>query len=292
MLFLDRGDGTYADMAQYAGLEASEWSWASIFLDVDLDGYEDLLIANGFARDNMNLDALDAVQRANAGQQGPAMGAPQLRRLFPPLATANLAFRNLGGLKFREAGKEWGFDTKAISQGMCLADLDNDGDMDVVINNFNSGAGVYRNNTAKPRIAVRLKGQPHNTHGIGARIRIYGGAVPMQSQEIISGGRYLSCDQAMRVFAAGSLTNLMRIEVDWPSGQKSQVADLSANYLYEIDQAAVVSAPLPKGATNTNTPFFQDVSDLLAHIHHEEPFDDLSGQPTLPKRLSQLGPGV
>jgi hypothetical protein len=286
MLLLNRGDGTYAEIAQYAGVEASEWSWTPIFLDVDLDGYEDLLVANGFIRDNMNLDALEAM-----GRRGKGESLIQQRRLFPRLATPNTAFRNLGGLKFAEAGHQWGFDTPVISQGMCLADLDNDGDLDVVVNNLNSMAGIYRNDTAKPRVAVTLKGRSPNTHGIGAKIRVYGGAVPMQSQEIIAGGRYLSCDQAMRVFAAGSLTNHMRIEVDWPGGQRSVVKEVSANYIYEIEQAAAEPAPVPRPAPPAQ-PLFQDVSSLLAHTHHEEPFDDFARQPTLPKRLSQLGPGV
>jgi enediyne biosynthesis protein E4 len=294
MLLVNRGDGTYAELAQYAGLEASEWTWSAIFLDVDLDGYEDLLIGNGFVRDNMNLDSLEAVQRVNGGR-GPRMGTPDLRRLFPPLVTANLAFRNLGGLKFTEVGQQWGFDTKVISQGMCLADLDNDGDMDVVVNNYNSVAGVYRNNTAKPRVAVTLKGLPHNTHGIGAKVRLYGGAVPMQSQEIISGGRYLSCDEAMRVFAAGSLTNRMRIEVNWPSGRHSLLQDVEPNYLYEIDERSADASsapPAPASADEQPAPFFQDVSHVLRHTHHEDPFDDFARQPTLSKRFSQLGPGV
>src|SRR5262249_19819698 len=150
--------------------------------------------------------------------------------------------------------------------------LDNDGDMDVVVNNLNSAAGIYRNDTAKPRIAVTLKGVSPNTHGIGATIRVYGGAVPIASQQNITGGRYLSCDQAMRVFAAGSLTNLMRIEVDWPGGQKSTVKDAVANYIYEIDQTAALPATQP--TIETYSPLFQDVSYLLAHRHHEEPFDD------------------
>ncbi len=289
MLLLNRGDGTYAEIAQYAGLEASEWSWTSIFLDVDLDGYEDLLIANGFARDERNMDSLDAAERVRMGQPGSLF---QSRRLFPSLVTANVAFRNLGGLNFVEVGHQWGFDTKVISQGMCLADLDNDGDMDVVANNFNAPAGVYRNNETKPRVALRLRGRPPNTQGIGAKVRVYGGAVPMQSQEIISGSRYLSCDQAMRVFAAGSVTNVMRIEVDWPRGRRSVVTDVPANYIYEIDEAGAGPAPAPAGAKEQPAPFFQDVSPLLRHTHHEDPFDDFTRQPTLPKRLSQLGPGL
>ena len=303
MLFLNRGDGTYAEIAQYAGLDASEWSWAPIFLDVDLDGYEDLIVANGFIRDNMNLDALEMM-----GRRGKGESIIQQRKLFPRLATPNTAFRNIGGLRFVEVGHDWGFDTSVISQGMCLADLDNDGDMDVIVNNLNSQAGIYRNDTARPRMAVTLKGRSPNTQGIGAKIRVYDGAVPIQSQQIISGGRYLSCDQAMRVFAAGSLTNVMRIEVDWPGGHRTTVKDVPANYIYEIDEAtaikaegsgfrvevpdAAASSPSVHPTNDTRSTLFQDVSSLLAHTHHEEPFDDFASQPTLPKRLSQAGPGV
>lgn len=313
MVQLNRGDGTYAEIAQFAGLEASEWSWTPIFLDVDLDGYEDLLIANGFVRDNMNLDAIEAIQRASAGQRPSPASTMQLRRAFPPLATANVAFRNLGGLKFIEAGSQWGFDTRGISEGMCLADLDNDGDMDVVVNNLNGAAGIYRNDTSKPRLAVTLKGRPPNTQGIGAKIRVYGGPVPMQSQSIVSGCRYLSSDQAMRAFAAGSLTNVLSIEVDWPSGKRSRVTNALPNYIYEVDEAGAQTVPrtlktnaspgLPSQPSSTlpiasaphddvSHPFFEDVSQLLAHRHHQEPFDDFARQPTLEKRLSQLGPGI
>ncbi len=290
MVFLNRGDGTYAEIAQYSGLEASEWSWAHIFLDVDLDGYEDLLIANGFARDNMNVDAMEAAQRTGVALRGNADVTAQMRRHFPRLATPNLALRNLGGLRFTETGHEWGFDTPVISQGMCVADLDNDGDLDAVVNNFDSPAGLYRNHSAKPRIAVTLKGNAPNTHGIGAKIRVYDGAVSIQSQTIISGGRYLSCDQAMRVFAAGSPTNVLRIEVDWPTGQRSVVKGVSPNYQYEIDEAAAGPGSTP--VAPSAAPWFEDVSSLISHTHREEAFDDFARQPTLPKRLSQLGPGV
>src|SRR5262249_7189182 len=158
--------------------------------------------------------------------------------------------------------------TAVISQGMCLADLDNDGDMDVIANNLNSAAGIYRNDSSKPRLAILLKGLPHNTHGIGAKIRVFGGPVPVQTQEIISGGRYLSCDQAMRTFAAGSLTNLLSIQVDWPSHRRSTVTNVAGNYIYEIDESASVpiTAQPPPVA---KPPFFEDVSARLSHKHHE-----------------------
>jgi enediyne biosynthesis protein E4 len=177
---------------------------------------------------------------------------------------------------------------------VCLADLDNDGDLDVIANNLNEAAGIYRNDSSKPRVAVRLKGLSPNTQGIGAKIIVRGGAVPMQSQEIISGGRYLSCDQAMRTFAAGALTNVLTIEVRWPSGRRSIIKDAVPNYRYEIDEAAGVPvlAKAPQEKIEPATPLFVDVSDRLSHSHHEDTFDDFARQPTLPKRLSQLGPGL
>jgi hypothetical protein len=289
-LFMNRGDGTYAEIAQYAGLEASEWSWAPIFLDVDLDGYEDVLIPNGFVRDNMNADVQIQIRQATALKKIRSVEDLSLRKLFPRLATPNLAFRNRGDLRFEEVGQQWGFDKPMISQGTCLADVDNDGDLDVIVNNLNDAAGLYRNNTSAPRIAVRLRGEPPNTRGIGARIRVTGGPVP-QSQEMMCGGRYLSCDDTLRVFAAGSLTNRLRIEVAWRSGRRSVVPDAKPNCLYEIAEAGASAAPT-RPPVEPVVPMFEDVSEQLGHRHQEEPFDDFARQPLLPKRLSQLGPGV
>ena len=287
-LSLNRGDGTYAEIAQFAGLDATEWSWGPIFLDVDLDGFEDLLVPNGFARDNMNADVQDRINQLKAGKKILSVEELQLRRLFPPLAPGCLAFRNLGNLRFQETSEAWGFDTKAISQGACLADLDNDGDLDLIVNRLNDAAGIYRNETAAPRIAVRLNGRPPNTRGIGARITVAGGPVT-QSQQIVCGGRYLSCDEAMRCFAAGTAETL-RIEVVWRSGQRSVVTNALPNCLYEIDETGATFPP-PAPARLPGA-VFEDVSGRVPHVDQDEAFDDFGRQPLLPKRLSQLGPGV
>jgi enediyne biosynthesis protein E4 len=164
---------------------------------------------------------------------------------------------------------------------------------------LNGAAGVYRNESDAPRVAVRLKGVAPNTRGIGAKIWLYGGAAPLQSQEMICGGRYLSSDDPMRVFAAGSLTNSMRIEVKWRSGKRSVVDAVSANRIYEIAESGAEDArPVVRTANSGEAsiseppPVFEEVSHLIKHTHHEEPYDDFERQPLLTRKLSQLGPGV
>ena len=261
-LFLNRGDHTYAEIAQFSGLEATEWSWTPIFLDVDIDGFEDLLISNGFERDGMNVDVLRRLEMAKREKKLSNLELLRLRKMFPRLDTANLAFRNLGNLKFAEASNEWGFDARGVSQGMALADLDNDGDMDVVINNLNDAASVYRNNAPAPRIAVRLKGKSPNAFGIGARIQ-----VGEQSQEMIAGGRYLSSDQPQRCFAPRGI-----IKVTWRDGTRTVISDAQPNHLYEVDQFTVpaLAGPAHEPA-KAGTTYFSDVSHLLNHSLPTEP---------------------
>jgi hypothetical protein len=292
-LFLNRGDGSWAEIAQLSGLEAAEWAWAIVFMDVDLDGWEDTLVANGQERAARDPDVADQLKAMRAARQMSDMEIFQARRRFPRLATANLAFRNRGDLTFGETSQQWGFAYEGVSNGMALADLDGDGDLDVVLNNLNDAPGLYRNDCAAPRVAVRLKGTFPNTDGIGARIELRGGAAPKQSQEIIAGGRYLSSDDPIRTFAAGSSANPMSIEVRWRSGRRTLLDGVQANRIYEIAediQASTNSWEAPPTATKTK--IFQVAAGLMPHKHHETPFNDFDRQPLLPRKLSQPGPGV
>ena len=279
-----------------------------MFLDADLDGYEDLLVVNGAAFDVQDRDALERI-RGSSGQS-PEQSRTNLL-LYPAFLSANVAYRNRGDLRFEDVSQAWGFDSRRISQGIALADLDNDGDLDLVINCLNDAPLLYCNDASAPRVAVRLKGLKSNSSGIGGAIRVLGGPVPMQMQEILCGGRYLSGDDTVRVFAAGASGHELTVEVLWRSGKRSVVRGAKANWVYEIEEPALENSETTgeqsskpgldslRQRTNhtsrlvpTNQPLFKDVSELLGHTHHEELFNDYTRQPLLMKQFSQLGPGV
>ncbi len=288
-LFWNRGDNTFAEIANYGGIAATDWSWQPVFLDVDLDGFEDLLIVSGMMHDVLDRDVIARVRAL--GRQSPEESRTNLL-MYPPISGANYAFRNRRDLTFEDTSKAWGFNAAQFSQGIALADLDNDGDLDVVINCLNGPPLLLRNESAVPRVAVRLKGLPPNTRGIGGVVRVRGGAVDAQSQEILAGGHYLSSDDPVRTFAAGSLSNRLTIEVGWRSGRNSLLRDALPNYVYEFDEAAA-DPPSPAAPPPASPPtLFRDVSGALGHVHHEELFNDFARQPLLTRLLSSLGPGV
>ncbi|MBL9138464.1 MAG: VCBS repeat-containing protein [Verrucomicrobiales bacterium] len=292
-LFFNLGDGDFTEAAFHAGLAASEWSWAPVFLDVDLDGFEDVLVVTGFERDVQDIDVANELEAARQSRRLSDAEALTMRRRFPSLHQANLAFRNRGDRTFEETGAAWGFNHVGISQGMALADLDNDGDLDVVVNNQNDAAGIYRNESTAPRVAVRLRGQTPNTAGIGSRIRLVQGTLPDQSQEVIAGGRYLSSDDPLRVFAAGSTPSSLRLEVEWRSGRQSILTKVQPNHLYEIQESTQSPTPHPTPSAPEPAPsWFEDVTDRLAHRAVENDFDDFARQPLLPRKLGQAGPSI
>ena len=280
VLFLNRGDGTFAEISQAAGVPASGWSWGAMFLDVDLDGYQDILVANGHLWDIMDADVQEGLQnRLND------INWRRLRWQFPKLPLHNVAYRNRGDLTFEEVGRKWHFgDDEDVSHTMAAADLD------VVVSRLGAPALVLRNNTSAPRVAVRLIGNAPNTQAVGARVSLLGGAVPLQKREITAGGLYMSHSDYEQSFAMGRATTATLV-VDWRDGRRTTIKDVRPNRLYEINTStAVMPAPEP---VVQQRPLFEDASaQLKGHTHVEDTFDDWDKQFLLPDALSEGGPGI
>ncbi|HTH46686.1 MAG TPA: VCBS repeat-containing protein, partial [Candidatus Limnocylindria bacterium] len=301
-LQLGRGDGTFAEIAEIAGLAAAEWAWQPLFLDVDLDGWPDLLITTGHAHDSQDLDAQTQVDARQPNLDGIASAADRRLaftrsllanlHLYPPLATPLVAFRNRGDLHFDDVTGDWGTGQLGIHHGIALADFDGDGDLDLVINNLNAPAALYRNDTVAPRVAVRLTGRAPNTQAVGAVVTLHGGAVPTQRQEVVLGGRYLSGSDPQLMFAAGKGNTPMTLEVRWRNGTRREIKEVQADRLSVLTEEAALDQPIATAPAALPPPLFTDTTGRLGHSHQEILYDDFARQPLLPRRLSQAGPGL
>ena len=243
-LLANRGDGTWAEIGRQAGVEASGWSWSALFLDVDLDGFEDLLIPNGHIRDLMDADTQISIREAGLS------GERESTLLYRPLPLHNVAFRNLGGAGFEEVGRAWGVAPEPdVSHGAALADFDGDGDLDAVVNRLGNPALLLRNDAAAPRLAVRLRGEAPNTAGVGATVWLEVPGLPRQTKEVAAGGGYLSGSEALVSFAMGDAAE-GTLGADWRGGGRSVVRVDGANRLYEVfeteaSEGAETGTPAP-----------------------------------------------
>lgn len=296
-LQLNNGNGSFSEIGQLAGIYKTDWSWAPLLADFDNDGYQDIYITNGFVKDITDLDFVNFRGRSsNVTDRKLRMNIllDSLER-HPGIKPPDYAYRNNGNSTFTKVTNEWGFDTPNYSNGAAYADLDNDGDLDLVVNNIDDVAFVYKNKMRdiKPPDAnylrVKLMGADQNKSGIGTKVILrYGGKLQSKLKSVVRG--YASTVDDILHFGLGSLQQIDTIDVRWPDGKTSLLTNIKTNQLVEIHQNT--GRMIPGKMIKSLTLFEKEDSRLIPLQHVENKFVDFDYDPLLPHKISQEGPGI
>ncbi|MBS0000060.1 MAG: VCBS repeat-containing protein [Cyclobacteriaceae bacterium] len=295
MLQLNNHGKYFTEIGQYAGVFSTNWSWSPLLFDYDNDGLKDIFITNGYGKNNTHMDVImmlveDAVVQQRGGQ---GMNDIDFVNQVPPTILKNYMFRNNGDLTFSDVKDQWGFDKKTLSNGAAYGDLDNDGDMDLVISNVNDYAFVYRNNsdkiTGNHYLKIKLIGSGFNTGGIGARIditckdRVY-------TQEFMPSRGYMSSMDHAIIFGLGSATHVDTLRIIWPDLRVQEITNIEAGQVITLKNENAYQKELQDPSPHDQI-FRALHGDTLGNFKHQEnDYNDFRDQPLLPYLLSTQGP--
>jgi len=296
-LQLNNGNGSFSEIAYYSGVEATDWSWAGLIFDMDNDGFKDIYVTNGINHDLTDLDFVDffaneIVQKLALTGKKTAIDSIIEKMPIKPLP--NYAFQNNKDLTFKNASEDWGMEQLSMSNGVAYGDLDNDGDLEVVVNNVNMEAFVYRNNaettTENNYIKLNLKGKDKNPFAVGSKIKMYFDGNELYQELMPSRGFQSSMEYPLTI-GLGTNETVDSIRVIWPNDKTQLFTNVVANITLDLIQEEATVVYSPKSATAIKT-FFSEIENPKFIAHQENSFNDFDHEGLIASKLSQEGPAI
>jgi enediyne biosynthesis protein E4 len=300
VLQLNNGNGTYSDVSCLAGVFKTDWSWATLMQDFDNNGLRDIYVTNGYYRDVTNIDYIEFI--ADSISKIPGGISPknfpdinQILNLIPRAKLLNYAYSNRGDLTFEDASVKWGLAEKSYSNGTAWADLDNDGDLDLLVNNLGQEAFFYQNTAADRKLGnwfqLKLEGSAKNPFATGAKIRAWAGKT-IFAEELNPIRGFVSSVESLVHFGVGNITSLDKVEILFPDGKLVSLTNVPVNQRLTIKYADAKTgklSPLP-----AFSPFVKEITNTrgLDFVHTEDVFNDFGRERLLPWKLSTPGPAL
>ncbi len=296
VLQLNNRNGSFSEIGRYSGVDATDWSWGALIMDMDNDGWQDLFVANGIYKDLLDRDYLDfysnpALMRSMIQNEEQAILSIIDR--IPSERVPNYAFHNMGDLNFVNQADSWGLATPSHSNGAAYGDLDNDGDLDLVVNNVNMPSFLYRNNSREQThsnfLSLAFSGEGSNTSAIGAGVTLFYQGNSSYQELIPMRGFKSSMDHRLH-FGLGDITIIDSIRVNWPDGQCSVLYNIEANQFLTLNQADALACPAIPASIKSYLLQKSDAPKGLSFEHRENDFNDFLKEALLFHMHSNEGP--
>lgn len=297
VLQLNNGNGTFSEISRYAGVHASDWSWGALIFDMDNDGNKDIFVANGIYKDLLDQDYVNFVSNRNMVREILNREGRVIKQLIDSIPTnkiANFAFHNGGDLVFTNRASGWGLGEPTHSNGSAYGDLDNDGDLDLVLNNVNMPAHVYENQSEQllpgnAHLSVMLQGEGKNTFAVGSKITLKAGGEIFYQEHSPMRGFMSSVDYKIN-FGLGNAELIDSLIVEWPDGRVTIRSNVKPGQLLYLHQKDAIGGPERKNKNSTSSVFTPGQLPGVGYNHVENNFVDFDRDRLLFNMISNEGP--
>lgn len=297
-LQINNGNNSFSEIAYYSGVAKTDWSWAGLMFDMDNDGYKDIYVTNGIIHDLTDIDFVDFMADEVIRSMvltGEKKDISSIINKMPVVALSNYAFQNSRDFTFKNATTEWGLNIPSFSNGCAYADLDGDGDLDLVVNNVNMEAFIFKNQSREVNdnsyLQFKVIGNGGNTFAIGSTIKVYVNSEVFIQEQMPSRGFQSSMDYIL-TFGLGQHKLVDSVSILWPDGKLTSLTEVAVNQKIVLEQNDAVQRKVKSSKPNAISTLFTEVKSNVMGTHSEDHFDDFDQEGLVSKHLSKEGPSI